>query len=333
MRSAERPAVPPRAAGGRQRWVLLAKTTFGVALLAALLVWNDNGRKLLDVFAGFRPEFAVALLLISFALIWISCIKWGLFLRDHAVRISQARLFGLYLIGFFFNNFLPSSIGGDGVRAYMVGREIESQAASFASVVMERGTGVLALIFLAASLSLLEPRLLANPIIAATVAGGLTGAAIVIAVFFRPRLLQIAIDLVRLIPLLKGLATRVERLAGEVLRFRHRHRLLLLSLLLSGAFHLAAGLNVYVSCWSIGFAPPVLDIFVITPVILLLTMLPVSPNNIGWWEWCFSVLLLSAGATAAEGLAVGLTIRFVTMGFSLVGGLLFLRWRSAPPAA
>jgi uncharacterized protein (TIRG00374 family) len=333
MRSAERPAVPARPVGGRQRWLLLAKTTFGVALLAALLVWNDNGRKLLDVFAGFRPEFAVALLLVSFALIWISCIKWGLFLRDRGVRISHARLFGLYLIGFFFNNFLPSSIGGDGVRAYMVGREIESQAASFASVVMERGTGVLALIFLAASLSLLEPRLLANPIIAATVASGLTGAAIVIAVFFRPRLLQIAIDLVRLIPLLKGLATRVERLAGEVLRFRHRHRLLLLSLLLSGAFHLVAGLNVYVSCWSIGFAPPVLDIFVITPVILLLTMLPVSPNNIGWWEWCFSVLLLSAGATAAEGLAVGLTIRFVTMGFSLVGGLLFLRWRSAPPAA
>ena len=333
MRSAERPAVPARRAGGRQPWLLLAKTTFGVALLAALLVWNDNGRKLLDVFAGFRPEFAVALLLVSFALIWISCIKWGLFLRDRGVRISHARLFGLYLIGFFFNNFLPSSIGGDGVRAYMVGREIESQAASFASVVMERGTGVLALIFLAASLSLLEPRLLANPIIAATVAGGLTGAAIVIAVFFRPRLLQIAIHLVRLIPLLKGLATRVERLAGEVLRFRHRHRLLLLSLLLSGAFHLVAGLNVYVSCWSIGFAPPVLDILVITPVILLLTMLPVSPNNIGWWEWCFSVLLLSAGATAAEGLAVALTIRFVTMGFSLVGGLLFLRWRSAPPAA
>jgi uncharacterized membrane protein YbhN (UPF0104 family) len=331
MRSAEQSEARPRPAAGRQRWLLLAKTTFGLALLAALLVWNDNGRKLLDVFAGFRPEFALALLLISCAMIWISCIKWGLFLRDRGVRISHARLFGLYLIGFFFNNFLPSSIGGDGVRAYMVGREIESQAASFASVLMERATGVLALIFLAASLSLLNPRLLANPIIAATVAGGLAGAAVAIALFFRPRLLQIGIDLLRLVPPLNGLAAKVERLAGEVLRFRHRHRLLLLSLLLSGGFHLLAGLNVYVSCWSIGFAPPALDIFVITPVILLLTMLPVSPNNIGWWEWCFSVLLLSAGATAAEGLAVGLTIRFVTMGISLIGGLLFLRWRSAPP--
>ena len=333
MRSVDPSAARPRPAAGRQRWLLLAKASFGVALLVALLVWNDNGRKLLDVFAGFRPEFALALLLIGCALIWISCVKWGLFLRDRGVRISHARLFGLYLIGYFFNNFLPSSIGGDGVRAYMVGREIASQAASFASVLMERATGVLALIFLAASLSLLDPRLLANPIIAATIACGLAGAAIAIAVFFRPRLLQLAIDLVRLVPVLKGLAARVERLTGEVLRFRDRHRLLLLSLLLSGGFHLLAGLNVYVACWSIGFAPPLLDILVITPVILLLTMLPVSPNNIGWWEWCFSVLLLSAGATAAEGLAVGLTIRFVTMGISLLGGLLFLRWRSAPPPA
>jgi glucose uptake protein GlcU len=56
-------------------------------------------------------------------------------------------------------------------------------------------------------------------------------------------------------------------------------------------------------------------------------MIPVSPNNIGWWEWCFSVLLLDAGATAAEGLAVALTLRAATMSVSLLGGLLFLRWR------
>jgi uncharacterized membrane protein YbhN (UPF0104 family) len=109
--------------------------------------------------------------------------------------------------------------------------------------------------------------------------------------------------------------------------FRDQHRLLLLSLLYSFAFHLLAGLNVYVACLSIGLAPPLLDILVITPVILLLVMIPVSPNNLGWWEWCFSVLLMDAGATAAEGLAVALTLRAVTMLVSLVGGLLFLQQR------
>jgi glucose uptake protein GlcU len=59
-------------------------------------------------------------------------------------------------------------------------------------------------------------------------------------------------------------------------------------------------------------------------------MIPVSPNIIGWWEWCFSVLLVDAGATIAEGLAVALTMRAVTMAVSVVGGLLFLQQRLAP---
>jgi uncharacterized protein (TIRG00374 family) len=335
MSSADRVVAPARPAGSeRQRWLVVAKTALGLALLVALLVWNDNGRKLLTVFAGFRPELAAALLLISLTMVWISSLKWGLFLRDRGARIGQSRLFGLYLIGYFFNNFLPSSVGGDGVRAFMAGREIASQAASFASVILERATGVLALIALASLLALFDERLLANPIISLTLGGGLAGAAVALAVFFRPRLLRAGIDrLRRAPPLLARLAGRGERLADEVLRFRHRHRLLLLSLLYSVAFHLMAGLNVYVSCWTIGFPPPLLDIFVITPVILLLTMLPVSPNNLGWWEWCFSVLLLEAGATAAEGLAVALTIRGVTLVIALAGGVLFLRWRTARPPA
>ena len=97
--------------------------------------------------------------------------------------------------------------------------------------------------------------------------------------------------------------------------------------LYSLAFHLLAGMNVHVACLSIGIASPILDILVITPVILLLVMIPVSPNNIGWWEWCFSVLLIEAGATAVEGLVVALVLRAVTMGMSMIGGLLFLQHR------
>jgi uncharacterized membrane protein YbhN (UPF0104 family) len=109
--------------------------------------------------------------------------------------------------------------------------------------------------------------------------------------------------------------------------FRHRRALLLKSLLFSFAFHFMAAVNVYVACLSIGLAPSFLDILVITPVILLLNLIPVSPNNLGWWEWCFSILLMDAGASAAEGLAVGLTIRAMTLCMSLVGGLLLTRQR------
>jgi hypothetical protein len=41
------------------------------------------------------------------------------------------------------------------------------------------------------------------------------------------------------------------------------------------------------------------------------------------------VLLLDAGATAAQGLAVAVTLRAVTLLVSLVGGLIFLLERDA----
>jgi glycosyltransferase 2 family protein len=318
---------------GRRRWIVALKTAVGLGLLAFLLLWKDNGHKLLVVFIGFRVEFILALLLIALALAWVSCIKWGLFVRDRGAEASHARLFGLYLIGYFFNNFLPSTIGGDAARVYLLGRDINSQSASFASVFMERATGVLALTVLAAAFALVNPALLANPIIALAIAGALLGCTISTILFFRPALLQLALGRLHRLPGLTKVAALGERLIGDITRFRHRHRLLLRSLVWSASFHLLASLNVYVACLSIGFAPSFLDVLVVTPVVLLLTTIPVSPNNIGWWEWCFSVLLLDAGATAAEGLAVALTLRAATMSISLLGGLLFLRWRVRRPAA
>ena len=317
--SLERPRPP-----GSQRRLTLVKTAIGVGLLVALLVWNDNGRKLLEVLSGFRPEYIVALFAIAFALVGVSSVKWSLFLRHRGHAITQARLFGLYLIGYFFNNFIPSSVGGDLARIYILGRQMSSHSRSAASVLLERGTGVFGLVFLAALIGLVNQRILANPIIALTIVAGLLGCTTALVLFYRPALCAAALGMIARLPGLRRVAARLEKLIADIGYFRDQYRLLALSLAYSFAFHLLAALNVYVTCLSIGFEPAFLDVLVVTPVILLLTMIPVSPNNIGWWEWCFSVLLIDAGASAAEGLAVGLTIRAVTLCISLIGGLVFL---------
>jgi glycosyltransferase 2 family protein len=311
----------------RANFVRIAKVGLGVGLLAALLLWRDNGRKLLDILAQFDPSYILLLLLISIGLNGISSVKWSLFVHERGTRISQIRLFNLYLIGKFFNNFLPSMVGGDLARIYLLGRAISSQSRSLASVFLERMTGVIGLTLMAAGFALINPRILANWIIALAIAVAGLGCAFALVLFYRPELLLLALDRFGNIPVVGRILRKGGQAIRDVTYFRDQHRLLLLSLLYSFAFHLLAGLNVYVACLSIGLAPPLLDILVITPVILLLVMIPVSPNNLGWWEWCFSVLLMDAGATAAEGLAVALTLRAVTMLVSLVGGLLFLQQR------
>jgi glycosyltransferase 2 family protein len=325
-----RPSLPTASASsraGRARLIQIAKAVLGFGLLAALLLWQDNGRKLLDVLAQFDPDYIIMLLLISLGLNGISSVKWSLFIHERGIEISQLRLFNLYLIGKFFNNFLPSMVGGDIARTYLLGRLINSHSRSFASVFLERATGVVGLTLLAAGFALAKPEILGNPIILLAITAAVFGCAVALVVFYCPSFVFGPVGRFGKLPLIGSLPRKIKQVVRDVTYFRHRQRLLLLSLAYSFGFHLLAGMNVYVACLSIGLGPELTEILVITPVILLLAMIPVSPNNIGWWEWCFSILLVDAGATVAEGLAVALTIRAATIVMSVLGGLLFLQQR------
>lgn len=278
----------------------------------------------MEIFSQFNSEYIIALFAISLGLNAISSVKWSLFLPDRKAKVSQFRLLSLYLIGKFFSNFLPSMVGGDVARAYMLGREISSHSTSTASVLMERATGMVGLAFLAGIFSIINYRILGNPIISISITFAVVGCVIAIILFYWPPFKGLILKIISIVPVIKRFTLKFERLINALEYFRPHYRLLFLSLLFSMAFHLLASINIYVTSLSIGFEPSFRDIIVITPVILMLTMIPVSPNNIGWWEWCFSILLANAGATAAEGLAVALTLRAVALVVSLIGGLLFL---------
>ena len=71
--------------------------------------------------------------------------KWQIILRADNVHVPLPRLVASYLVGTFFNIFLPSSIGGDAYRIYDVARDSGRSASSFSSVLADRLSGFLAL--------------------------------------------------------------------------------------------------------------------------------------------------------------------------------------------
>ena len=131
-------------------------------MLAALVLWQDNSQKLFHILAQFDRNYIATLLLIELGLNGISSVKWSLFIHERGIQISQLRLFKLYLIGKFFNNFLPSMVGGDVARIYLLGQLMNSHSRSFASVFLERATGVVGLTLLAAGFALANPEILSN---------------------------------------------------------------------------------------------------------------------------------------------------------------------------
>lgn len=302
----------------------IIKIVIGISLLVALLIWKDTGSKLLQIFSAFRWEYIFALIFLGIVMNYVSSKKWGLFLKDRGIDISIIRLFNLYIIGIFFNNFVPSMVGGDLTRVYLLGRQIESHSKSAASVFLERFIGLLAMIFMVLIFSFFNIQILSEPLIGISVALIIFGCIAFFIILFKPSIVDVVSAKFQFIPYFKKFFSMLEKLLKDISFFKSKYKLLTYAMIYSFIFHFLTSVSILICCYTIGLHPSFLDIAVITPIILLVVAIPVSPNNIGWWEWTFSVLLVHAGAGVAEGLAVALILRATTFVFSIYGGLLFL---------
>ncbi len=79
----------------------------------------------------------------------IAAYRWQILLVAKQVPMAIRRAISLYFIGNFFTNFLPTSIGGDAVRAYSAGADMDNRMDALASVFIERFIGLFSIVFLA----------------------------------------------------------------------------------------------------------------------------------------------------------------------------------------
>ena len=77
-------------------------------------------------------------------------LRWRILLRGQGVHPTYGQLFIYYVMAAFFNNFLPSTIGGDTVRVIESRRLTGSTTTSVMVVIIERLTGMMALVVIAA---------------------------------------------------------------------------------------------------------------------------------------------------------------------------------------
>src|SRR5680860_141873 len=94
-------------------------------------------------------DISIPLILLSAAThiygIWITAFRWQTLLKTQKIRLSILSLSSSTLVGQFFNNFLPTSIGGDVYRAYDVTRKSGFPMSSSVSIlVVERLSGIIA---------------------------------------------------------------------------------------------------------------------------------------------------------------------------------------------
>src|SRR5260221_2493855 len=112
-----------------------------VALVAPLFTPNSDFWKTL---ASVNVSLIALALVLSIASVASKAWRWGVVMRWRGIHLSPGYLLFSYFIGMFFNNFLPSGMGGDAVRAYETARHTGRGAESVTAIIIERGSGVLA---------------------------------------------------------------------------------------------------------------------------------------------------------------------------------------------
>jgi uncharacterized membrane protein YbhN (UPF0104 family) len=306
----------------RRLLTLLAKLVVSAGLMTLLLAKTD----LASLGNHFRHASLLWLgtaLSLYLVMILISAWRWHLLLDAQQLVIGRAWLVDSYLVATFFNNFLPSNIGGDVIRIRDTFSHTGSKTISTTVVLMDRG--LLGLFLVAAFGASM-----------ATLAGGHTPAwasllwlafggslAVGAAAVFRPNSVGLLLKPLRIIHQ-EWVGERISRMIGTLERFRSQPGSLLSCF---GGAVLVQGVLVafyYAVARSMGITVPIFDLAVIVPVSFVVQMLPVSLNGLGVREATFRIYFAQIGLPAASALAVSLMGAALVMLFSLSGAVAYL---------
>ncbi len=132
-------------------------TLIQLAVTFALLwyVFHDaNQRHQMKVALAAADYRWVGAAILAYVVVEIAAaIRWQILLRVQNIRLHLPRLSGLFLIGMFYNQFLPGGTGGDIIKSYLLLKETtEHKAGALLAVVFDRLIGLVALVAITVAL-------------------------------------------------------------------------------------------------------------------------------------------------------------------------------------
>lgn len=310
------------------KFIRSALAVFFVFILLYYIGFDDLSRQ----FTSFNYFYFILFLLISYPLIWASCRKWKLFIPDNpeapSTMPSTARLMRYYTISYFANLFLPSTLGGDAARSYKLGSFLGSQIDAFATTFLERLTGLLSMVLIALFVVLAG----------FSVVPEFNYLIIVISLsiiflswsFLSEKGNSLFFKFVNLIKLKftsrEVFQNLIEKIISLKRVFDKSRSVFFRALLWSFLFHFLTIVNTYLASLTIGWMEvSILQLCIVVPLVLLVSMIPLTPGGIGIQEGAFLYLLTKIGASPAEALSIALVLRFKTLFLGVIGGFFFLR--------
>lgn len=242
-----------------------------------------------------------------------------LMLKSRGVSFHKKEVARIVLGSQLFGSFLPTSIGGDVIRFYGLARHTDNFAEAVSAVSLERITGVVSLLLLAIVGGVwVWPQLNDHRILVAALTPSIGG--ILLITFLMNERWMSAIA--------RGLGVGNHQWVAKLLGWQQaaqayqHHRAAMLRILgISVAINAMWMLSIYFAARSLGTTLPFAYFAAFVPLILLISLLPISIGGLGVRENAFVHLFTQVGMPAEMAFSTSIISHMLSVIANIPGGL------------
>ena len=274
----------------------------------------------------------VSALVVAIAAISLSFIRWCLLVRCQGIELTMLEAHRLGAICFLLNFISAGSVGGDLFKAiFLAKRRPGRRVQAVASVMVDRGVGLYGLLLLASAAFVLQGENLVTGVDAKDMrslrlgSGALAslGTVVLCVLVFGGAFVDKLVRRGETFPLIGGIVGRI----GPPLRMFHHHPLAFgVSILMSLGVHAMLTISMFLIARSLyPSVPSFAEHFIIVPIGMLASALPLTPAGIGVFEaaieWLYKTI--PSEPTLASGTLVALTFEIVKVLIAIIGTVFY----------
>jgi uncharacterized protein (TIRG00374 family) len=285
-----------------------------------------------EIFAAIKSAKFLILFfafLLHFVGLFLSSVRWRVLLKAQNINSELKFLLQSYLAATFFNHFLPSTVGGDSVRTFDSWKLGENKEKAFAVVILDRFLGLLTLLIFAIISIIFSPDI-------ANVIPGIHlwmivlsfGAAVIIWFMLSPPMnffKQLKETNNGIVGTIAGLIHKVDIAFSK---FSGKKESLIVAFLLSFVLQFNVVLYYYGISYALSLNVTFIDFFLIVPLTIFVTMLPISFNGLGLRENALFLFLAPFGVLQSQAIAFAWIEYSMLLVLGVIGGIVYMLRKS-----
>ncbi|MFW6123756.1 MAG: lysylphosphatidylglycerol synthase transmembrane domain-containing protein [Acidobacteriota bacterium] len=293
------------------------KLIVSITILAIILIFKTSIKDVLNV----MKTVNIFWLAVSFSLhglgLLISAVRWQILVKAQGDSAPLSFLFKSYLVGNFFNNILPSRIGGDVVRIWDGSRYSKTVLKSSAIILVERLSGIIVLFLFAFAAAIFRLDMAQKvPIIWVSLVIGFSGLAAVF-LFFTP-IIEKIINKIPSRGFLKKIIQKTIEFRSTIIFYKTKKTALFKVFV--WAFLLQS--NVILHFFLIGKALhlniKIIDYLIFIPIVMLIQLIPITINGLGLREGAYIEIFEFYGIAPES----AFTFALIDVSFMLIIGVI-----------